>query len=286
MIALRRLTHSTPRLLFVGLFALSAACHKRKLPVITPMPAPPPRPPSAPPAAASRAVPELTIRDGAGLITAMHARYASSWYHSMTFVQKTTVGLASGGELQQTWYEAAELPGRLRIDTDLASRSGVLFARDSIFRFANGKLSQADTGTNDLLVLGFDVYMQPAATTDSVLRHLGFDLSKVHESTWHGKRVYVVGADAGDSTTKQFWVDRDRLLFVRMLQQNPRRGHIDVRFDDYVRAGDGWIAKRVEQLVNGKRTLLEEYTDVQTDVTLSPELFDPEQWATVRHWRH
>ena len=57
-----------------------------------------------------------------------------------------------------------------------------------------------------------------------------------------------------------------------------------MRFDDYVPAGKGWIAKRVEQFVNGKRTLLEEYSDVKTDVTLSPDLFDPSQWNTVVHW--
>ena len=82
---------------------------------------------------------------------------------------------------------------------------------------------------------------------------------------------------------KQFWIERDRLLFVRMLQ-NTRRGHADIRFDDYAPAGHGWIAKRVEQIVNGKRTLLEEYTDVRTDVSLKPELFDPQQWASVAHW--
>ena len=87
----------------------------------------------------------------------------------------------------------------------------------------------------------------------------------------------------GDSVAKQFWIEQDRLLFVRMLQ-NTRRGRTDTRFDKYVPAGQGWIAVQVEQIVNGKRTLLEEYTEVRTDVALLPELFDPRQWAVVPHW--
>ena len=137
---------------------------------------------------------------------------------------------------------------------------------------------------NELLVLGFDVYTQPPEQTERVLRHLGFDLAKIHQTTWQGKAVYVVGAALGDTTSKQFWIEKERLLFVRMLQQKPRRGQIDVRFDKYVPAGKAWIAMQVEQFVNGKRTLLEEYSDVKTDVKLSRELFDPKQWATVVHW--
>jgi hypothetical protein len=40
----------------------------------------------------------------------------------------------------------------------------------------------------------------------------------------------------------------------------------------------------VVQYVNGSRRLLEEYSDVRTNTSLSDALFDPKQWATVRHW--
>jgi hypothetical protein len=183
----------------------------------------------------------------------------------------------------QTWYEAASLPGRLRIDTDLASKSGQLFAHDSIFSIANGRLVRGDAGLNELLMLGFDVYTQPSARTADQLRGLGFDLSKSHDDTWQGKPVLVVGAAAGDTATKQFWVDRDDLLFVRYIGPSAR-GRNDVRFDRYTRLGNGWIAMEVLQVVNGRPTLREQYSDVHIDVPLSEALFDPRQWATVRHW--
>ena len=213
----------------------------------------------------------------------MHERYASSWFHTLTFTQKTTVRLPSGGEIVQTYYESAQIPGRLRIDTDLQSKSGVLFARDSSFRFSAGKLVGTDTSLNELLVLGFDIYVQSVARTESVLRRLGFDLSRFHESTWQGRPVYVVGAARGDTTSKQFYVDRERLLFLRVIESSPR-GRADTRYSDYVQYGGGWVATQVEQYVNGKRSVLEQYSGVRVNPSIADALFDPKQWSTAPHW--
>ena len=255
----------------VLLLLVIAACHRR--PAVTPT-----TPPATP---APRPVPALTT--GESVVRAMHDRYAGKWYRTITFTQKTTVRLASGSEIVQTWYEAGLLPGRLRIDTDLKSKSGTLFARDSVYSFTNGRLAGADTGLNELLVLGFDVYAQPANRTISQLRRRGFDLDEVHETTWQGKPVYVVGATRGDTTSKQFWIDRERLLFLRLIMRT-RQGRSDFRFNQYVETGGGWVAVEVSQIVNGRRVLLEEYSDVRTNVALSESLFDAKEWSTAPHW--
>lgn len=254
--------------------AALAACARSPRAVPTPAPAPAEHARSA------------AIHGGADLVSAMHGRYAGKWYRTLTFRQTTTIYRPGGGELVQTWHEALRVPGVLRIDTDTLG-SGVLFSGDSVFRFANGRLVRADTGRNELLVLGFDVYGQSAERTERVLRALGFDLSKFHETTWAGKPVYVVGALAGDTTSKQFWVTRDDLLFVRMLQEQTRGGtrfHQDVRFEKYERAGDGWVATEVVSLTNGRRTLTEQYADVRTDVPLSDDVFEARHWSATRHW--
>jgi hypothetical protein len=265
---------TTPRLLVVGLFVFGAGCHHQK-PASAPAPAAPNKP----------AVPvTVAVRSGATLIRTMHDHYATAWYETVAFTQKTTLGLPSGGEIVQTWRESAKLPGRLRIDTDLASKAGVLFTRDSIYNFNDGKLTHADAGSNELLVLGFDVYAQSPAKTESALRGLGFDLGKFHEGTWQGMPVFIVGALRGDTTSKQFWIDRNRLLFVRMLDNAPQ-GHTDVRFSNYVQAGSGWIATDVTQTVNGKRRIHEQYSNVHTNVSLPDVLFDPKRWATAHTTR-
>lgn len=273
----RRAASTTPRLLVVGLIVFGVSCSRKQQP---PTPTPTPEPMTPPAARAPRAEAPVAITSGASLLVAMRARYADKWYKTLTFTQTTKLTLSSGSEVTQTWHEAAELPGRLRIDTDLAARNGVLYARDSIFTFASGKLVRADTGQNELLVLSFDIYAQPAERTQAVLERRGFDLLKFHEATWQGKPVYVVGALAGDTTSKQFWIDRERLLFVRLIQRSPQ-GRQDTRIDDYLPVGGGWIAREAAQFVNGKTRLRESRANVQADVALSPALFDARQWATA-----
>ena len=155
----------------------------------------------------------------------------------------------------------------------------MLFTRDPSFRFSAGKLVGTDTLLNELMVLGFDLYAQPIARTETMLRRLGFDLSRFHESTWQGKPVYVIGALRGDTTSKQFYIDRDRLLFLRVIESTPR-GRTDTRYSDYVQYGGGWVATQVEQYVNGRRTVLEQYSGVKVNPPISDALFDPKQWSS------
>ncbi len=277
---------SAPRLLVVGLIVLGAACHRQPAPE-SPAPVAQPTPDQPQPSAGSRtaetnrpparAAAPPGVSNGITVLDSMHVRYAEQWYHTIAFTLKTTVSLASGGEVVQTWHEAGDLPGRLRIDTDVASKTGVLYARDSSYSFAGGRLIDATPRLNELLVLAFDVYVQPTEHTAEQLRALGFDLGRAYETTWYADTVYVIGAARGDTVSKQFWVDRRRLLVVRMLGKT-NQGLVDTRFGDYRPIGSGWIAAEVVQLVNGKRRLLEQYSDIRPDVTLMAGMFDPKAW--------
>jgi hypothetical protein len=224
--------------------------------------------------------------DGVDILRAMHDRYASTWYRTLTFSQTTTI-LRPNGSLVQQWLEAGKFPGRLRIDTDTAARDGVIYANDSTYGFANGKLASARADMNELLILGFDVYTQPVARTAEVLRHRGIDLSKIARASWNGRPVYVVGATAGDSSSKQFWVDGERLLFVRLLESvtTPAGAQRqEYRFERYVPHAGGWVAEEVVGLRNGRQNFHEVYSNVQVDVPLDDALFDPSQWGTFTPW--
>src|ERR1051325_395492 len=84
-------------------------------------------PPSAPAPVVvpPKPAPVPAMNTGEAVVRAMHDRYAGKWYHTATFTQKTTTTLVSGRDVVQTWYEAMQLPGKLRIDTDLKSQDGV-----------------------------------------------------------------------------------------------------------------------------------------------------------------
>lgn len=234
--------------------------------------------------------PQATRTDpvnGMDLIRAMHDRYASTWYKTLTFSQTTTIARPNGSTLVQQWLEAGKFPGRLRIDTDTAARDGVIYANDSLYAFASGKLATARADMNELLILGFDVYTQPVEQTARVLRGRGVDLSRISRATWDGHPMYVVGAKAGDTTSKQFWVDADRLLFVRLIESVPTSSGAqqqEYRFQRYVPQGGGWVAEEVVGLRNGRQNFHEVYADVRVDVPLDDATFDPSQWASFAPW--
>ena len=228
-----------------------------------------------------------SVTDGAELVRAMHDRYANQWYRTLTFTQAAITFPADSAPRTEIWHEALSLPGRLRIDIEpMATRNGVVYARDSVYTVRGGSVARAAAGFNDLLVLGFDVYAQPTERTLAVLRQSGFDLSRVREDTWMGTPVYVVGAAAGDLRSKQFWVDRERLLFVRLIQPaGPNAtGTSEIQFNRYRPVGGGWIAEEVQFFRDGRRTFLEVYYDVRTGVPLDDRLFDARAWGSVPHW--
>jgi hypothetical protein len=223
-------------------------------------------------------------RDGRELIRAMHDRYAGAWYHTLSFTQHNTATDSQGRETHSTWKEYAALPGRLRIDFLPPDSGGLLFRSDSEYVFTGGAAVRSAPLIHPLLVLGFDVYVQPVDTTLAKLGRLGFDLATMREDTWQGRPVYVVGAPAGDSVRAQFWVDRDRLVFVRMLQPLRRDSTraADTRFEDYRRVGGAWVSARVVFLVGGRPVWKEEYVDIRTGEPLAEGLFDPARFTAAR----
>jgi hypothetical protein len=226
------------------------------------------------------------IRTGNDLLQAMHDRYKSSWYHTLTFTQKSTTYKPDGTSSSETWHEAALLPGKLRIDIGaLADGNGYILVDGNVTIVKNDKVVATRPLVNMLLVLGFDVYTQDPEVTSKVTAGEGYDLSKLREDTWEGHAVYVVGADKGDLKSRQFWVAKDTLLFVREIE--PARGDPaklnDIRFTDYHPLGDAWIAARVEVYSEEKKVFSEEYTDIQANPNLAPAVFDPQQFSTT-HW--
>ncbi|NUO63928.1 MAG: hypothetical protein HOQ11_11385 [Gemmatimonadaceae bacterium] len=227
-----------------------------------------------------------TVRTADELVRAMHDRYAGKWYHTATFTQRNTRYLPSGAADTSTWLEAMRVPGALRIDIEpLAQKNGILFVRDSQFIVGGGQLTRSIPSVHPLMVLGFDVYADPPERTLARIRSLGFDLAKIHEAAWQGRPAYVVGAAAGDEHSRQFWIDRERLVFVRMLQPDRDTSKTaEIQFNKYRKLGGGWIAPEVVFLTDGKPTFTERYEDIRVDPVLNDALFDPRAWNAVPHW--
>lgn len=221
------------------------------------------------------------IRDGEALLRAMHDCYADNWYETLTFQQDSITHNADGTDKTEVWYEAAMLPGKLRIDIGQPdSGNGTLVADNTLTKFRNNEVTLSRPFVHMLLVLGFDVYRQKAETTIELVKRQGFDLSKIHEDTWEDQPVYVVGADRGNLQSKQFWVEKKRLLFVRLIQPDERTPAKinDSRFADYRQLSVGYVAARVEFYTDGKNVFSEIYSNIKVNPKLDPAFFDPKQF--------
>lgn len=225
------------------------------------------------------------IKSGDDLIAAMHKKYDGKWYKTLTFVQKTTNYNPDGTAKSETWYEALSAPGKLRIDIEpLEKHNGILFADGKIWTYRDGKVNaNGRPFVHPLLILGFDVYMQPVATSVEQIKGMGIDLSIIHKEKWQGQDVYVVGAKQGDLTTPQFWVTKKDLLFVRLIQLvgKDKKTVQETQFNKYVKAGGGWVAPEVKFFVDGKLATDEEYTDIQADVKLDADLWNADKFLTI-----
>jgi outer membrane lipoprotein-sorting protein len=226
------------------------------------------------------------IHSGEDLLRAMYERYRENWYETLTFTQKSITHNPDGTSSSEIWHEAALLPGKLRIDIGPVSEGdGLLVADGTLTSFKDGKASASRPFVHMLLVLGFDVYKQdPKITIEQVKEH-GFDPTKMHEENWDGQAVYVVGADKGDLKSRQFWVQKSGLLFVRMIEpdkKDPMKTN-DTRFVDYRQLPVGWVAVGVEFYVDGKLTFSEEYSEIQVNPKLDAAVFDAKQFGT-QHW--
>jgi outer membrane lipoprotein-sorting protein len=228
------------------------------------------------------------VKTSEDLIREMQKKYAKSWYKTLTFVQRTTEYSADGTSKTTTWYEAFSAPGKLRIDFDpVKDGNGILFANYTLYSFKKGKQANSRPFVHPLLLLGFDVYFLPVEETINKLKGLKFDLSELREDVWQGKPVYVVGAKAGDLHSRQFWIDKKNLYFVRLIEPGTRDPSAtqETQFNRYERVkGGGWVAAEVVFMVNGKPVVKEEYSDIRGGVALDEKLFDPQHFGDT-HWR-
>jgi hypothetical protein len=227
-------------------------------------------------------------KDGRDVLAAMHEQYADSWYETVSFVQ-TTIQFRPDAPADTTlWWEGIRIPGELRIDIGgPETGDGMVFRQDSLYMIRGNETVAAAPTMHPLLILGFDVYGQPVEDTVAKLDTLGFDLDRIHSAEWQGREVWVVGTDMpGDTQEPQFWIDKERLVFVRMTQRVGMdfESLQDIQFNNYQPLGEGWIAPEVRFSVDSTVTMIELYDDVKAGTVFAPDFFDPAAYGRTTHW--
>ncbi|WP_157493768.1 hypothetical protein [Draconibacterium sediminis] len=218
---------------------------------------------------------EKPVRTGEDVIVLMKEKYAESFVRNLTFSQYV-FEYQNGSVVNKTvWHEAYRSPNQLIIKFDsFDSGDGYVFRNDSIYIINNNQVQNKIEDIHDLMVLGFDVYVQPVKLTIDKLTKKGYDISRLYETSLNGKSVYCVGASDDNDDSPRFYVDKERLVFIKMINNNHGR-YDEAIFDNYRMINGKYIATEVVFFKNGNPIMKEEYFDIAFPQKLKAKIFDP-----------
>ena len=223
-----------------------------------------------------------SITSSADLFRAIRSRYGGGWYSTLSFTGENTRWTTTGRQTSNRWAEYVSVPGKLRIEfLPWSAQSGVLFEGGQVHTFDNGRRIDSRNQAHPLLILTADIYALSPDAGLAALRNLGVSAQHFRETTWRGRRVYIVGGVRGDTTSTQAWFDAERLIPVRWIQKETRDGRAsvgDTRLANYRRVSGYLIPHEITGFRDGERVLREVYRDVRVNPPLSPQLFDPARW--------
>jgi len=224
------------------------------------------------------------ITNGNDVITAMYNKYdgGKKWYKYFCFTQDSIFYRKDFIIKTEDWHEVGSFPGYLAIKFDKKdSKEGVIFAVNKVYSIKDGVAQEPKSFIHDLLLVGFDVYFMKPERTSQILDSLGYNLKTLHEDVFEGRKVYVVGADAGDDKTPQFWIDAERLYMHRIVYKK-RDKVTDCIFGDYVKINGYWVAKKVTFKNNGQIQVVEKYYDLEFPKELNPDIFNPAKFTQTK----
>lgn len=221
-----------------------------------------------------------TVNNGKDVIAAMHKKYHGKWYTHFTFTQDAFFYKDGKEERKEVWHEAASFPGKLVIKYDsMKSGNGVVFANNTVTGIKDGVAKTTRPFIHDLLLVGFDLYYLLPEKSCKILDSLGYNLSKVREDVFDDRAVYVVGAEKGNDTIPQFWIDKERLYMHRIIYKKGKQ--MDVVFSDYEKMQGYWVAKKVIFKSMGELQMIEKYYNIRFPKNLNAAIFDPKLFLQV-----
>ena len=218
------------------------------------------------------------------IVQQMYSNHAKNFRKSLSFIQQTSMYRNDSLIRKATWYEVLVYPDKLRIDIDNpSSGNSIFFVNDSVYRFQNSELKKTGYQPHDLLFLLGGMYSFPLDTVYKKLKAMGYNINKTFETTWKGKKVVVIGTDKEETESNQFWVDKEKLVAVRILN-NKDGQKTETLCEDYLQLGDNWCETSIEFYLNGKLLQTEKYSDLKVNVPIDMEYLNPYKFGQVKFW--
>ena len=178
----------------------------------------------------------------------------------------------------------ASLPGRHRVEYLPTSRaSGYVRDRHRLALFERGRRVARVNRVDLAALIAYDLFAQSIDTTIMWLDSSRVRFGLLRLEQFDGKRVWVVGANEGDDTSPQFWVDAAEYRVVRVIQREPWNANqlVDMRFTEFVEVLDVPLPTRIAVYRDGKLVQRHEISGVATNPRLPSRAFDLSRWRPV-----
>ena len=199
------------------------------------------------------------------LMKEISSRYNGKWFTQLKFSQ--TVYSYENDSVVATGIddEVYSFPTNLtiyRTPGDTSNR--YVYKNDSEFIYENNVLTRERKITHDAIIVGWDIYNMTFPEIMKRWEDMPYDISKFHETVDNGRKIYVVGADKGDSLSHQVWFDAEHLYCIKVQKNTPERGLRETLSLNQLSLGDkGWIEQEVVFKHNGKVYQVEKYFNIQ-----------------------
>jgi hypothetical protein len=223
---------------------------------------------------------------GSQVLDIMYNRHAGKWYKNMGVVKD--VDIIENGKTRPggSWLMAMEFPGKFRMDIgDPATKTTILLSNKILYKWQDGKKTYENQDRSSLLFLTGGMYWYKRKEIPGKLVEYNIDPTKAYQTTYNGKAVYVLGAENAKDKLSQLWIEKDRLILLRIIEYDGMFNKIETRYEGHKKYGNYWIESKVSYLQGDKVLQVEKYKgDVLINMKLDPMLFDPQQLHNARHW--
>jgi hypothetical protein len=197
------------------------------------------------------------------LMKELSARYYGKWFTQLKWSQTADSYENDSVVKSEIWDEEYRFPSNLVIYMTPGDTSNRYVCRnDSVFIYKNDTLTIAKKTTHDVIILSMDIFNMTYGDIMKRWGDLTYDPGKFYEGDYNGRKIYVIGADKGDTSSNQVWFDAEHLYFIKMIK-NTEDGLKEETLSDYIRLENkGWIEREVEFKLNGKVYMKEKYFNI------------------------
>lgn len=215
----------------------------------------------------------------------MYLKYSKNFRKSLSFIQQTDTYRNYSLIKTATWYEVLVYPDKLRIDIgNPADGNSIFFVNDSVYRAQNGQVKNRGYQPHDLLFVLGGMYSFSLDKVYTKLKAIGYDTDKSFETIWKGRKVIVTGTDNEETESNQFWVDKEKLVTLRIIN-NKDGQKTEIVCADYIPLGSNLCETSIEFYVNGKLRQTEKYSDIKENINVDMGYLDPYKMEQVTFWK-